>query len=486
MSTGTAIFFMRVSEHANGSPARVSPDTPLRDIVGLMATEKCTAVNIVDNQDRPIGIITEQDIVRRVTFNADQDQPALDIMSAPVRTIGDDDALFIGIARMRRLGHRHMPVVDNDGRLCGILDLHETMVRASGDLVSRIDKLTRDDSIDGLREIKAAQVEVAAELLADNIPPREVQALLTHINNDIYRSLLRRNLATMATEGLGDPPVVFTMIIMGSGGRGENYLYPDQDYGFILADYDDERHTQIDSWFIDLAERLSRDLDTVGLPYCTGNVMATNPVWRKTISQWKAQVNYWNRSGTGRALLQFDIFFDFRASRGEASLAGELRRHVTQVTKGNAPFLRSIYMSDRAHGTALRWFGRFATERTDKENKGKVGLKLYGSLPLVEGVRMLALREGVTATSTLARLGALHDLGVVNDDDYDDLKEAHGTICQLLLTQQIRDFNAGRKVTSFIHPRELSARQRKRLRESFKAIDALRTRINFEIGGEIF
>ena len=149
MSTGTAIFFMRVSEHANHSPARVGPDTPLRDIVGLMATEKYTAVNIVDSQDRPIGIITEQDIVRRVTFNADQDQPARDIMSAPVRTIGDDDALFIAIARMRRLGHRHMPVVDSDGHLCGILDLHETMVRASGDLVSRIDKLTRDDSIDG-------------------------------------------------------------------------------------------------------------------------------------------------------------------------------------------------------------------------------------------------------------------------------------------------------------------------------------------------
>ena len=486
MAIGTAIFFMLVKEHAKSSPATVGPEMSLREIVGLMATSKYSAVNVIDTDRRPIGIITEQDVVRRIAFNAEGDQPASDIMSSPVSTVREDDALFIAISRMRRLGHRHMPVVDDDGKLCGILDLHETMVHASGDLIKRIDELTRDDSIDGLREIKAAQVDVAAQLLADNVPAREVQALLTHINNDIYRSLLRRNLAVMADEGRGAPPVPFSMIIMGSGGRGENYLYPDQDYGFILADYDDDRHTEIDSWFIDLAVRLSDDLDAVGLPYCTGNVMATNPVWRKTISQWKAQIDYWNRRGTGRALLQFDIFFDFRGSRGEPSLSAELRRHVTEVTRGNAPFLRSLYLSDRGHGTALRLFGRFATEKKDPENKGKISLKLYGSLPLVEGVRMLALREGITATGTLARLEALHEIGIVNDDDHDDLKTAFETICQLLLTQQIRDFNAGRKVSSYIHPRDLTGRQRRRLREAFKAIGSLRKRINFEVGGEIF
>ena len=227
-------------------------------------------------------------------------------------------------------------------------------------------------------------------------------------------------------------------------------------------------------------------MDAVGLPYCTGNVMATNPVWRKTISQWKAQIDLWNVRSVGAALLHFDIFFDFRASRGDPSLAAELRRHVTQVTKGNEHFLRAVHASDRDHGTAHRWFGRFATERKDPEHKGKVNLKMSGTLPLVEGIRMLAMREGVPATGTLARLGALHDLAVVTDDDYDDLKDAYGTLCELLLCQQIADFNAGRTVSNFIHPRDMSGRRRRRLREAFKAIDGLRKRINFEIGGEIF
>ncbi len=486
MSTGTAIFFMHVRKHADNMPARVGPEASLREIVGLMATKKFTAVNIVDTDNRPIGIITEQDIVRRVAFNADPDQPASDIMSPHVRSISEDEALFIAIARMRRLGHRHMPVVDDEGRLSGMLDLHETMVLASGDLVSRIDELTRDDSIDGQREIKAAQVDVARQLLADNVPAPEVQALLTHINNDIYRSMLRRNLEKMAGGGKGDPPIPFAMIIMGSGGRGENYLYPDQDYGFVLADYEDRQHQKIDAWFNELAEHLSADLDAVGLPYCSGDVMATNPVWRKSISQWKDQIDSWKRSTKGEAALHFDIFFDFRGSRGDATLTAQLRRHVTEQTKGNEPFLRTIHALSRDHITAKRWFGRFATERKNNENKGKVNMKLYGSLPLVEGVRLLALREGVTATGTLARLTALHDGSAINDEDYDDLSGAYETICELLLRQQIADFTAGRKVSNFIHPRTLSGRMRRRLRYAFRAIENLQKRINFEVGGEIF
>ena len=65
---------------------------------------------------------------------------------------------------------------------------------------------------------------------------------------------------------MGAPPVPFCVIVMGSGGRGESYLYPDQDNGFILDDYPDDQHTELDAFFIKLAERMTRDLDMVGTP----------------------------------------------------------------------------------------------------------------------------------------------------------------------------------------------------------------------------
>lgn len=487
MSSATEIFFKRAGEHANANPATVGPATSLRDVVGLMTTDRHTAVIVVDDDDTPVGIVTDQDIVRRAAFNADPAQPVSDIMTQPVRAIGEDDRLFVAIARMRRLGHRHMPVIDGDGRLKGLLDLRDAMGHAASDLFDRVDELTRDDTIDGLREIKAAQPHVAERLLDDGVSAVEVQALLTHINGDIYRRVTDINLAAKTAEdGIETAPVPFSLIVMGSGGRGENFLYPDQDYGFILADYPADRHDSIDAWFTDLAKRVSDDLDTVGIPYCTGDVMATNPLWRKTITQWKKQIDDWNERAYSATLLHFDIFFDFIACRGEPSMPGELRRHVTEVTRGNQPFLRALYISDRDHGTALRWFGRFATERDDPAHKGKINLKLYGTLPLVEGIRMLALEQGIEETGTLARIEALRGGGTLKPDEAEYLDGAYKTICNLLLRRQIADSKEDRAVSSYVHPRSLSRRERARLREAFRAIDDLRARINFELGGEIF
>ena len=451
-----------------------------------MTTGKATAVVVVDADRRPAGIVTEQDIVRRATFAADPSQPVRDVMSRPVHCIGEDEHLFIAIARMRRLGHRHMPIVDGDGRLAGILDLHHTMAHAASDLIVRIDELTRDDSIDGLREIKAAQVGIAEILLADNVSTGDIQILLSHVNNDIYRRLTDMNVSAMTDEGISPPPVEFAVIVMGSGGRGENFLVPDQDYGFVLADYPEDRHDEIDPWFVDLAERLSRDLDAVGLPYCKGHVMATNPMWRKTISQWKDQIDEWSRRAYAIPLLDFDIFFDFRPCRGDPRMPAELRRHVTRITRGNEPFLRALYSADRDHGTALSWFGRFATERKHPDHRGKINIKLHGTLPLVEGVRMLALRDGIETTGTLGRLRAVHDSGTVDGDEFEYLVAAHQTLGELLLRRQFADFKAGLPVSGYVDPKSLSRRDRARLREAFKAIESLRARMRFEFGGELF
>lgn len=486
MPAATEIFFELVRDHAKPSAADVSPDTSLRDVVGLMTTGKATAVVVVDADRCPAGIVTEQDIVRRATFSADPSQPVRDVMSRPVHCIGEDEHLFIAIARMRRFGHRHMPIVDGDGRLAGILDLHRTMAHAANDLILRIDELTRDDSIDGLREIKAAQVGVAERLLADNVSADDIQTLLTHVNNDIYRRLVDLDLSAMAEEGKPPPPVEFSVIVMGSGGRGENFLVPDQDYGFVLADYPDDRHDEIDSWFVDLAERLSRDLDAVGLPYCKGHVMATNPTWRKPISRWKDQVEEWSRRADTTLLLDFDIFFDFRPCWGNPRMPAELRRHVTRVTRGNKPFLRALYSADRDHGTARGWFGRFATKRKDPDHKGMINLKLHAILPLVEGARMLALRDGIETTRTLGRLRAAHESGALNGDELEYLLAARETVGGLLLRRQFADFKAGLPVSGYVDPKRLSRRDRARLREAFKAIESLRARIRFEFGGEIF
>ena len=122
------------------------------------------------------------------------------------------------------------------------------------------------------------------------MPIAELQALLTEINFELHRRALVLAINGLAADGWGEPPVPFALIVMGSAGRGECLLAPDQDNGFILADYDDEAHARIDAYFVPLAERFTHLLDDIGFPLCLGNVMATNPVWRKRISEWRKQI----------------------------------------------------------------------------------------------------------------------------------------------------------------------------------------------------
>ncbi|NQV84469.1 MAG: CBS domain-containing protein [Rhodospirillales bacterium] len=486
MESRIAIFSKLVRDCMRDVPLAVAEGTPLGEVAQRMEAASASSTTVTDAEGRPVGIVTERDITRRAAFKLDATAPVEAAMTAPVSIIVEDEYLYYAIARMRRRGLRHMPVVGANRRLTGMLNLHDALAVASETLMGQIDILTRDESLEGLKLIKAAQVELADQLLGEHMPATEIQALLTHINNDIYRRVVNLNLDAMTEEGWGEAPVGFAVIVMGSGGRGENFLYPDQDNGFILEDYPDDRHADIDAWFINLAERMTRDLGIVGLPLCKGFVMATNPLWRKTLSQWKEQVRLWSKKRGVTALRLCDIFFDFRPVCGDAEMADDLRRFVTQTASGNKAFLRDMYEDDVEHIVALGWFSRLLTEQDDEDFKGRINLKHTGTLPLVEAMRLLSFRDGVEAVSTLGRMDALKDCGTLNSDEHDYLAGAFRHISHLLLRQQIADFKAGTTVSNYVHPDTLSERERDMLVDSFKAIRALRAKIKGDFTGDIF
>ncbi len=252
---------------------------------------------------------------------------------------------------------------------------------------------------------------------------------------------------------------------------------PEQDFGFIIEDQAGGLGDETDAWFAPLAQRVADDLNHVGLPYCKGQVMATNPLWRKSLKQWKAQVDYWSQHCQSTPLLNFDIFFDFRGVWGEPSLAADLRQHGTGVMRGNAPFLHALFDADRDLRTARRWFGRLATEPKSSGHQGRIDLKLHGTLPLVQAVRLLSLDAGVRETGTMARLDALAELGVLNAAELENLTIAYATLADLLLRRQLDDFDRDRPVSNYIDPKTLSRMQRKMLDEAFQAIEDLRGRL---------
>jgi CBS domain-containing protein len=484
----TAVFTMLVRDFARPRTEvlAVRPSTRCAEVVERLAREKLSCAIVLDVSERPIGILTERDITRRIAFRAGPDTPIEVLMTSPVMTIARREYLYYAISWMRRHDLRHMPVVDRAGRLAGMLYLHDALAAASEGLMRQIDRLTPEGSGERMKEIKSAQVELVEELFADHLPAPEIQQLLSRINNDMYRRIGESALKQMSAEGWGDTPAAAATIVMGSGGRGENYLFPDQDNGFIIADYPQDEHARVDAFFLELAERMCRDLNDVGIPYCNGYCMAVNPLWRKTLRQWIAQIGQWTRKGSLVSVRLADIFFDFQPVWGETELARELRRAVTDLARNNRAFLREMYQDKLEHNVALGMFGGFVVERDNRDYRGQVNLKYGGTLPLVSGIRLLALREGVEETSTLQRIAALAEKGVLDRSDRDDLSDAFRVVTDVLLRRQIADFRAGRRVTYYVDPDALTKRQRADLLAAIKSIHALRKRAQLEFTAHLF
>jgi signal-transduction protein with cAMP-binding, CBS, and nucleotidyltransferase domain len=267
---------------------------------------------------------------------------------------------------------------------------------------------------------------------------------------------------------------------MGSSGRRESFLHPDQDNGLVLDAYPDDAHAAIDPYFIEFSVRLTTALDRAGFPLCAGHVMATNPVWRKTLNQWTAQIGRWARQSSSQAVLAADIFLDFRPVYGDASLAARLSETVLGIAAANPSFVRQIAWTEGRETAPLGLFGRIIPDDDEKH----IDLKLRGTLPLVGLVRFLALRHGVPATGTLDRLAALLATGAVSAGLHAALAEDFAVLTDLRLRQQLADHAAGVPPGNRLDLNGLAERDRTRLIQVFRTIELLRKVAAQSYGGQ--
>jgi signal-transduction protein with cAMP-binding, CBS, and nucleotidyltransferase domain len=113
---------------------------------------------------------------------------------------------------------------------------------------------------------------------------------------------------------------------------------------------------------------------------------------------------------------------------------------------------------------ALGWFGRFKTK------KGRVDLKIGGLFPIVAGGRVLALRLGSTSLSSRERWRDAFSAGIIVEEDFARLLDAHEMILGLMLDQQLEDLSNGLPATSLVEVRRLLDLEQDRLKEALHLV----------------
>jgi len=443
---------------------------------------------LVTEKSRLAGIITEQDIVRRLAFRADPGDAARMHMTRPVEFIYENDLLFHAIGKMREAKLRHLPVVSLNGGITGILNLHDALAAQLGDTIRHIDGITCDKDEAGIRALKQKQGELADALLQDKVNAFDISYLLSFLNTVIYRRAIRLSLARVAGNNRGDTPA-FCVLVMGSGGRMESFLHPDQDNGIIYQldagdARDDETKKHIDRHFFELAKEFTAILDFAGIPLCKGNLMATNPLWRHSLQDWQAQVDDWVQKPNDDTLRYMDMLYDFRPVFGDVELAHRLRAFLLRRLEKTPQFLKYLYRRDEATRPAIGLFGRFVVEKDDPENRGMLNLKHTGTLPLVEAARMYSIKHNVDRVSTIERLQALTGLGVFSREEFDFFKSALEFLSGLLLRNQVRQARQNAAIKNYIDPKALLPRETRLLKIYLKEIKKLKTRVRGDFGEE--
>jgi len=120
-SEGPPLFTLRVSD-----VAKLKKDNLVSDAVQVMSERRIGSVVIVDDEDKPIGIFTERDLLIKVLGEGRPLNLKLEEVMTPKPIVAKNDwPAAKALETMIANGFRHLPIVDDSGRLIGIVSIKD-------------------------------------------------------------------------------------------------------------------------------------------------------------------------------------------------------------------------------------------------------------------------------------------------------------------------------------------------------------------------
>jgi len=456
-------------------------DDPIQPVAEEMAKREISSVVVTDGNLRPLGIVTERDMLGKVVAKGcpnPYETKISEIMTSVPITLAPDDTLFDALSIFSRSEIKHLPIVDQE-KLVGMITFRQILKIRHYEPIVLVGDLQKAESVSDFREIRESLIPLVQKRLSSNVDPIDIVAMLSLVNASIHKRLLRKALMEHRSP---PPPVHFCVFVTGSHGRRENLLFPDQDFCVIIDDYDDRLYNEYDRYFRTLSQQFSDLLNEVGIPYCTGHIMGQNPLWRKRISEWIDHVSLIIQQQTPFTVRYLTLIFDSAPLIGKRSLFDAYLNHAFDQLSLNHAVIRQMHDEEEArHRVPLGLLNSFITEK-NKDHRGQIDMKRSALIFIIETARVLALKHGIKATSTLSRLNALVEKGVIHKDDSEYFENAYRIILYHTLKAQIDNYLIHGSNDYYLNPHELSSRHQGLLKQAFRAISDLQDVVGSEFG----
>jgi CBS domain-containing protein len=445
-----------------------------------MADESISSLLIVDpdilddnynDTSSVIGIITDRDLCTRVlAVGIDPNDTVASVMTTEVVSLDHNAYVYEAMLIMLRYNVHHLPIF-KDKKPIGIIETTDIVRYESQNSLLLVSNLFQQQSIDDLAVVSSEVKDSFVRLVNEDANSHMVGTAMSVIGRSFTQRIIE-----LAEEELGPAPIRFCFIALGSMGRDEQLIVTDQDNAIILDDsYDEKKHG---SYFEALAKIVCDGLDKCGYDYCTGDIMATNPMWRMTRHEWEACFADWIEDPNPKALLNTSIFFDLDGVYGNLKWADQLNAFIVRRARKNNRFLACLARNSLNRTPPLGFFKDFVMEKDGRHNNS-INLKRRGTAPLADLIRVHALAVGSRSKNSFERLDDIIDAGILPKGRGRDLRDAMEFISMVRIRHQAVDVEQENEPDNNIEPENLSDFERRNLKDAFQILSNAQNFLKF-------
>ncbi len=136
---------MSLLEWCDEGPATVSVLATVEDAIRMMMDKDVGAVAVIDEQGIVAGMFTERDVLAKFALSGRDAKttPVRDLMSPMVEMATDETTAAEAFKVMLERHYRHLPVVDDQGRVLGILSIRNILEARIDDLLEELESRKR-------------------------------------------------------------------------------------------------------------------------------------------------------------------------------------------------------------------------------------------------------------------------------------------------------------------------------------------------------
>lgn len=464
----------KVGDLMTSPPVTVTEKTGIIAATQTMLQHQISSLLITRNE-KLVGIVTEHDLFRMIpSYQTIPITTVQTIMSENLVTISSESYFYEAMLKMINHKIKHLPVV-TDEKLEGIVTLKTLTDFRSHSILTLMEEIDHLQSFNQLDKIGSSLLSFLQKLMKQKIPTWELAEIITECNDRTVRKVIQLAEHEMRDAGFGTPPVNYCWITMGSEGRKEQILATDQDNGLIYEDViHKENEKKVDQYFSLLANKIVDGLEIVGFPRCKGGVMASNPLWRKSLTDWKNTIHSWFSYLQVEDIRQFTIFLDFRPVFGNFELAKELQQHLFNEKRKHPLIYPLLVEDDVGNPVPLSFFGKFLYDNKEDET---LDLKTGGLVHFVNVLRILSLFEGIQEISTFERMKALTDKEIFTEEEYTEILQSFQTLIDLRFKLQLQQIQESVPVSNRLIVSHLTKSQRIQLKKALTTAKWLQHRL---------